>query len=173
VVVHPHRRGQLGDLLLIAEALADLDPAGQAWLEGQVRAHPAAEPLGRALRMAEGLRDGVRPADEFRAVAAAHYRWRTTRALAFLPDRLAKQLESLWFERVEGERVGPLWDRLVLTDGAPSARPWLFAVERAAPGLTRAGRIAARAAVFALTLPLATLLARLALTDARRQTPDA
>jgi len=173
VVVHPHRRGQLGDLLLIAEALGDLDEAGRAWLRARVRAHPAAEPLGRALRMAEGLRGGAVPVDEFRAVAAAHYRWRTTRALALLPDRPAKQLETLWFELVEGERLGPLWDRLVLTDGAPSARPWLFAVERAAPGLTRAGRVATRAAVFALTLPIAAGLTRLSLADARRPAPDA
>jgi hypothetical protein len=95
VVVHTHRRGQLGDLLLLAETLSELDTPGRAWLEQRVRNHPATAPLLRALRMADGLKLGTAPADEFRAVAAAHYRLRTSRALSSLPARARKQLEAL------------------------------------------------------------------------------
>lgn len=173
VVVHPHRRGQLGDLLLIAESLNELDPAGRTWLEEQMRAHPGAVPIGRALRMADALRIGGFPTDEFRAVAAAHYRLRTSRLLGHLPARAAKQLEQQWFDLVEGEGVGPLWRRLVLTEGTPSARPWLYSLERALPWATKAARTVVRAAVFMVTIPIAMVLSRLAQEDARHPAPGA
>jgi hypothetical protein len=172
-VFHPDRRGQLGDLLLIAEALSDLDSAGRRWLETQVAAHPGAGPLQRTLQMVDALRAGSTPPDEFRAVAAAQYRLRVTRAIHRLPARLAKQLEAQWFELVEGGGLAGLWNRLVLAEDIPSARPWLYALERAAPWLTRACRVAARAAVFIVTLPFARQLSQVSLEDARRSTPDA
>lgn len=173
VIVHTHRRGELGDLLLIAEALSDLDSAGRSWLEAQVAAHPGAGALQRALRMADGLRNGSTPPDEFRAVAAAQYRLRVTRGFHYLPARMAKQLEAQWFELVEGGALGGLSRKLVLSEDIPSARPWLYRLERAAPWLTRAGRVAARAAVFIVTLPFAQRLSRVSLEDVRCSTPDA
>ncbi len=168
VVVHTHRRGQVGDLLLIAEALDELDPPGRAWLEAQVRGHSGAVPLGRALRMADALRIGTTPTDEFQAVAAAQYRLRTSRLFGRRPARAAKQLEAQWFGLVEGEGVARLWRRLVLTEGSKSARPWLYALERSLPTVTRAARTALRAAVFGLTLPIAILMSRVTRADVRR-----
>jgi hypothetical protein len=172
-VFHPDRRGQLGDLLLIAEALSDLDSVGRSWLDAQVAAHPGSGPLQRALRMADALRSGDTPSDEFRAVAAAQYRLRLTPAVHHLPARMAKQLEAQWFELVEGGSLAGLWRKLVLGEETLSARPWLYALERAAPWLTRAGRVAARAAVFTVTVPFARRLSRASLEDARGSTSDA
>jgi hypothetical protein len=172
VVVHTHRRGQLGDLLLIGEALNDLDAGGRSWFESQVSGHPGAAALRRALRMADALRSGRVPPDEFRAVAAAQYRLRITRAIHHLPGRMAKQLEAEWFELVEGGSVAGLWRDLVLAEHTPSARPWLYALERAAPRLTRAGRVGARAAVFMVTVPIAQRLSRVSLEDAHRPLPE-
>lgn len=167
VVMHPHRRGQLGDLLLIGEALGDLEPGARQALGERIRAPVEAGPLGRALRMAEELRGGVTPEDEFRSVAAAQYRWRTTRALALLPARPAKSLEAQWFPLADGDPIAPLWERWVTAEGARSVRPWLHAIETAAPGATRAVRMIVRASVFTLTLPLALGLSRAARADGR------
>jgi hypothetical protein len=169
-VFHPDRRGQLGDLLLIAEALSDLDSAGRSWLETQVAAHPGVGALRRTLRMADAFRKGGTPQDEFRAVAAVQYRLRVTRALHRLPARLAKQLEAQSFELVEGGSAAALWRQLVLTDGAPSARPWLHGFERTAPRLARSARVTVRAAVFMLSFPVARVLSRLGARDAAAAT---
>jgi hypothetical protein len=158
IVPHPQRRGQLGDLLLLAESLGELDDPGREWLRSHAASHAHAGRLVRALSMAEGMAGGTRPADEFRAVAAAQYCWRTSRVLQSLPKRPAKMLETVWFDLVDGGTTGDLWSRVVLTDGAASARPWLYALERRAPSATRAGRIVARGVVFALILPAATML---------------
>jgi Uncharacterised nucleotidyltransferase len=167
VVSHPHRRGQLGDLLLIAEALGDLEPAARQSYELRVRAHPDAGPLGRALRMAEGFLNGTAPEDEFSSIAAARYHWRTSRALARLSDRQAKSLNAQWFPLADGGRIAPLWKRWVRAEGKTSIRPWLHAMETAVPAATRAMRMIVRASVFTLTLPLALRLSRVARADAR------
>jgi hypothetical protein len=86
---------------------------------------------------------------------------------------MAKQLEAQWFELVEGGSLAGLWRKLVLGEETLSARPWLYALERAAPWLTRAGRVAARAAVFTVTVPFARRLSRASLEDARGSTSDA
>jgi acetolactate synthase regulatory subunit len=169
-VFHPDRRGQLGDLVLIAEALGDLDSPARAWLNDRIEAHPGAGALERALRMVEAIRGMTAPMDEFRAVAAAQYRLRTSSALSRLPARLAKQLEAQWFELVEGGSEAALWRQLVLTDGAPSARPWLHGVERTAPRLARSARVTVRAAVFMLSFPVARILSRLSERDAAAPT---
>jgi len=155
VVPHPHRRGQLGDLLLLAEALGDLGPGDRSQLHSLVASHPARDPLGRVLAMAEDLAAGRGPVDRFRAVAAMHYRLLRSRAFARFPDRAAKILEAQALELADGGRVGPVWHRLVaVDDSVPSARPWLYRVQRAIPFPTRMLRTLVRAGLFGMVLPL-------------------
>jgi hypothetical protein len=159
-VSHPHRRGQLGDLLLLREALDDLDDAGRAWLDHEVGTHPAAEVLGRAVAMADGIREGRVPADQFAEVAAAQYAWRSSAMIPRLPARLAKMLEGQVFEMADGGGVRGLWRRLVVADDTPSARPWLYAVQRVLPWVAKPGRLLSRGAVFGVTLPVARRMSR-------------
>jgi putative nucleotidyltransferase-like protein len=73
VVIHAYRRGALRDVLLIAEAVGDCNPAELAAVEDRVRAHPLSQRLHDQLAMARELRDGLRVQDRFRREAAANY----------------------------------------------------------------------------------------------------
>ena len=73
VVIHAYRRGALRDVLLIAEALGDCNPAELAATEDRVRAHPLSPRLHDLLAMARELRDGLPVQDRFRREAAANY----------------------------------------------------------------------------------------------------
>jgi putative nucleotidyltransferase-like protein len=73
VVIHAYRRGALRDVLLIAEALGDCNPAELAAAEDRVRAHPLSQRLHDLLAMARELRDGLPLQDRFRREAAANY----------------------------------------------------------------------------------------------------
>ncbi len=73
VVIHAYRRGALRDVLLIAEAVGDCNPAELAAVEDRVRAHPLSQRLHDQLVMARELREGLPVQDRFRREAAANY----------------------------------------------------------------------------------------------------
>ena len=73
VVTHPHRRGSLRDVLLVAAGLGDCSAAELSQVERLIAGHPLSQPLGDVLAMARELRDGVPVRDRFRREAAANY----------------------------------------------------------------------------------------------------
>ena len=73
VVTHPHRRGALRDVLLLAQALRDCTPAELADVERRGAGHRLARVLGDQLAMARELAAGGPVRDRFRREAAANY----------------------------------------------------------------------------------------------------
>ena len=72
---HPHRYGSLRDLMVIAEALGELDVDERAQLRGSVAELPAHAAIAAVIGVADTLRCGERPVDDrgMRLVAALKY----------------------------------------------------------------------------------------------------
>ena len=146
VVTHPYRRGALRDVLLIAEAIGDCDPAALGTVERRVRAHPLSGPLGDLLAMARELRAGLPVADRFRREATANYVLRGPLGLRYSRFWMTAFLTAL-FAQLGGATDRRLewalaWQR------PPFPSPWGFAarLEHRWPTLGRWCRTATRVA---------------------------
>lgn len=83
---HPERRGQLRELLLLADALAECPDDARASIEGRIAAHAHAGALAAVLAMAAGVAAGRVPQDRFVPVAAVRYALSVWRRPAAMPE---------------------------------------------------------------------------------------
>ena len=168
VVTHPHRRGSLRDLLLVALALADCSPSELREVDGLLAGHPLCRPLGDMWAMARELRDGVPMEDRFRREAAANYLLRGPLGWLgfsrFWTSAFLSALFSLLGSAVDRRREWMMaWSR----PDFPS--PWGFAarLERRAPRLGSVCRNAVKVARLIVCRALAWPVAVAALRVAR------
>jgi len=146
VVTHPYRRGALRDVLLIAEAIGDCDPAALGAVERRMNAHPLSRQLGDLLAMARELRAGLPAEDRFRREAAANYVLRGPLGLRYSRFWMTAFLTALFAQ------LGGATDRRLEWATAwqrpPFPSPWGFAarLERRWPTLGRWCRTATRVA---------------------------
>ncbi len=145
VVTHPHRRGALRDVLLIAEALGDCSATELQQVERLIAGHPLFQPLRDVLAMARELRDGVPVQDRFRREAAANYVLRGPLGWLgysrFWTVAFVRTLFSQLGSAVERRREwATAWNR------PDFVSPWEFAarLERRAPRLGRLCRNAVK-----------------------------
>ena len=144
-VTHPHRRGSLRDVLLIAEALGDCSATELQQVERLIAGHPLFQPLRDVLAMARELRDGVPVQDRFRREAAANYVLRGPLGWLgysrFWTVAFVRTLFSQLGSAVERRREwATAWNR------PDFVSPWEFAarLERRAPRLGRLCRNAVK-----------------------------
>ncbi len=146
VVTHPYRRGALRDVLLIAEAIGECDPAALGTVERRVSGHPLSRLLGDLLAMARELRDGLPVEDRFRREAAANYVLRGPLGLRYSRFWMTAFLTALFAQ------LGGATDRRLEWATAwqrpPFPSPWGFAarLEHRWPTLGRWCRTATRVA---------------------------
>ncbi len=147
VVTHPHRRGSLRDVLLMADALNDCSAAQVQQVERLIAGHPLVQPLSDVLAMARELRDGVAVRDRFQREAAANYVLRGP--LAWLGF---SRFWSTAFVRALFSEIGSAVDRrhewATAWNRPDFVSPWGFAArfERRAPRLGRLCRNAVKVA---------------------------
>ena len=145
-VTHPHRRGALRDILLIAEALRECAPAELREVERRISAHPLSPHLEGLLAMARELRARVPVRDRFRREAAANYLLRGLLGLRHSRFWTTAFLTALFAQLggVADRRLEWAWAWRPPTN--PS--PWGFAarLERSSPRLGRWCRTGGRVA---------------------------
>lgn len=159
VAHHPHRRGRLRDLLLIAAAVRDLGEAGVEAVRASLAGNPFAGPLNDTLGAARELAAGRPPADRWRRAAGAAYVTTATTWVGQLPRRRQDELSTCLFAALGcAEDRRRLWARVWTNPSRPSELPavaWLEARSALAGGVVRRSvRIARYAAAAAGALPL-------------------
>jgi hypothetical protein len=160
VAHHPHRRGRVRDLLLIASAVRELGEAGVATVRASLAAHPFAGELDATLDAARALAEGRAPADRWRGMSGAVYVAAATAWVGRLPRGRQTDLSTcLWAAMGCAEDRRRLRARLWATPAASSELPavaWLEARSALAGGVVRTTvRQARNAAAAAAALPLA------------------
>jgi hypothetical protein len=143
VVHHPHRRGRLRDLWLLAAAAGECSEGDLREVEARIASNPYAEPLRALLEMAIEAAAGRAPTDRFPVTAAASYLWVHEVPRLRLPHTMVLHAHAAVFTAVGGAAPGRLqWARSYMRLGRPSKIRALRRVEDASPrwgGLLRHG----------------------------------
>lgn len=153
-VTHPYRRGCLRDVLLIRNAVQECSATALDEVRHRVARHPASDPMGALLGLAQAVERGGAIADCFRVEAVANYLLRTRfRWLARSPalEPMSATLFTLLGSHVD-RRVE--WADVLGKPPLPSRWGFLAGMERRWPWLGGTGRRALRT----LRLALARLL---------------
>lgn len=159
VVHHPHRRGRLRDLLLIAAAVREAGPGETEAASSSLSAHPFAPQLGETLDAALALAAGRVPADLWRRASGAAYAAAASAWVGRLGRGGQDELSTCLYAALGcAEDRRRLWARVWGRASSPSelrALAWLESRSAAAGGAVRAGFRAARyAAAAAAAVPL-------------------
>lgn len=159
VVHHPHRRGRLRDLLLIAAAVRALGGAGAEAALAPLAGNPFAAQLGETLGAARALAEGRTPEDWWRRAGGASYAASASAWVARLPRGRQDELSTCLFAALGcAEDRRRAWARLWAVPSSPSessALAWIEDRSPAAGGAVRtATRVARYAAAAAAALPL-------------------
>jgi hypothetical protein len=159
VVHHPHRRGRLRDLLLIASAVREAGAAEVEAAAASLAAHPFAVQIGQTLDAARSLAEGRVPADLWPRAAAAAYAAAGSAWVGRLGRGSQDELSTCLFAAVGcAEDRRRAWARVWSRASTPSElRPlaWLESRSAIAGGALRATLRAARyTAAAAAALPL-------------------
>ncbi len=143
VVHHPHRRGRLRDLWLLAVAVGECSEGDLREVEARIASNPYAEPLRALLEMAIEAAAGRAPTDRFAVTAAASYLWVHEVPRLRLPRAVVLHAHAAVFTAVGSAAPGQLqWARSYMRLGRPSRIGALRKVEDASPrwgGLLRHG----------------------------------
>jgi Uncharacterised nucleotidyltransferase len=159
VAHHPHRRGRLRDLLLIAAAVRAPGGAGVDAALASLAAHPFAAQLGETLGAARALAEGRTPEDRWRRTSGAAYAASASAWVGRLSRGRQDELSTCLFAALGcAEDRRRAWARLWATAATPSELPalaWLEGRSAVAGGaVRRAVRAARDAAAAAAALPL-------------------
>jgi hypothetical protein len=146
-VTHPHRRGCLRDVLLIAEALGECSAADLQQVERFIAGHPLSQPLRDVLAMASELRDRLPVQDRFRREAATNYVLRGPLGWLGFSRFWTAAFDNALFAQV-GSAVDRQREWATAWTRPDFVSPWGFAarLERRAPRLGRVCRNAVKVA---------------------------
>lgn len=165
-VDHIYRRGQIRDVLLLADAIAECSPDESAALARRAAEHPAAGVMDAQLAMARAINDAKPPIDAFETVALTNYVVRLrAKGMVHLPGNLPVTASNLVFAILGGpiERRG-FWTRETSIPMEPSRFAFIAWVQRRFPALGRRWLLFFRL----LRLPVALALAVPLVVAARR-----
>jgi hypothetical protein len=160
VVDHPYRRGRIRDLIVIADAVTLCSKSQIATVIERGAVSPHADTYEALVTAAHALRTGLAASDAFEAEALEHYAatdWMTRRPVPYaLRETVWKWAFALLSGRAELHEV---WADTVAVSLAPSPHGVVSQLERRAPRLGRAWRLAMRFLRLSLALPIAATIA--------------
>lgn len=169
VAHHPHRRGRLRDLLLIAGAVRALgEPATEA-AAAPLAAHPFAAQLGETLGAARELAAGRAPADRWRRASGAAYVAAASAWVGRLGRGSQDELSTCIYAALGcAEDRRRAWARVWGKASSPSEVPALAWLEARSAAAGRAVRTTVRAARYAAAAAAALPVVRAAREAERR-----
>ena len=164
---HPERRGNIRDIVLIANAASDCSVGELQDVHNRIAAHSAHSPMNRTLSAAEAMNAHEVVADTMEYESALRYAVRLLLVTLPIPRLLEGYVYQWTFALLLGRlERRDMWRQVFAVSIDPSCHQRVAWLERHAPGLGRGVRVAARIVRAGLALcgavPAAMLSRRLA-----------